>query len=210
MFDSATGIAGARVRAALVPRDRVTLHGVDAASVFTPVGPPRLWGHLGMVVTEALARAVENQPMNSTLPARCAEFASRSITYFRSRLIEPNITLDGQLAVAVFAHRVVHLALTGGVRAYRVRNGLVERLQQRSDELRALGETAPVFATESLDRGDWFLLGTAEAFSLRSVGALSTLLGHGPDSPAKTVLEGMMGPAHDTQAGGALAVFRLI
>ncbi len=210
MIDSATGIASARVRNSLVPRDRVSLYGAYAATIFSPLGPPRLWGQLGGVVTEALARACENHPFNSTLPARCAEFTSRSITYFRSRLIEPNITLDGQIAVAVFAPKVVHLALTGGVRAYRVRNGMVERLQQRAEELRALGETTPVYATESFDRGDWFLLGTSEAFSLRSVGALSNVLGRGPDSSAKAVLDGMLAPAHDTQSGGALAVFHLL
>jgi hypothetical protein len=210
MMDSACGAAAAKVRVALVPRDRVSVQSTVGASVFTPIGPARLWGQLATVVQDALGRACENQPQNSTLPARCAEHAARAISYFRSRLIEPNLTLDGHLGVAVFAPKVVHLALTGGVRAYRVRNGTVERLQQRAEEVRALGESSPMYATESFDRGDWFLLGTAEAFSLRSIGALSTLLGHGPDSPAKAIVDGMLGPAHDSQAGGALAVFRLL
>jgi hypothetical protein len=159
---------------------------------------------------EAIQRAVEGQPHNSALPTRCAEFATRAVTHLRGRLIEPNLTIDAHLAVAVFAPRVVHLALSGGVRVYRIRAGAIERLQPRAEEVRSLGLSAPHFATESFERGDWLLLGTPEAFSIRSVGALSSLVGRGPDTSASHIRDSMLSPAHESQHGGALAALRLL
>jgi hypothetical protein len=132
------------------------------------------------------------------------------VTHLRSRLVEPNLTIDAHIAVAVVAPRVVHLALSGGVRAYRVRAGSVERLQPRAEEVRPLGVSAPHYATESFERGDWLLVGTPEAFTLRSVGALGALLGRGPDTSATTIRDSMLLSAHESQHGGAIAVLRAL
>ncbi len=207
-IDASTGDARARVRTALLPRDHAKTIGSEIAVVLSPVAPPRLWGMVVSSAFESIQRATENQTLTSALPSRCAEFATRSVTHLRSRLIEPNITIDAHLAVAVIAPRVVHLALSGGVRAYRVRGSTVERLQPRAEEVRALGLSAPHFATESFDRGDWLLLGTPEAFSIRSVSALTSLLGRGPDTSPSNVRDSMLQPAHEMQHGGAIAVLR--
>ncbi|MBL8684379.1 MAG: hypothetical protein JNK05_34710 [Myxococcales bacterium] len=207
-IDAAMGTAKVRVRTALLPRDLGALMPNEAAFVLSPVGPPRLWGMVTNAASEAIHRAHENQPNNSTKPSRCAEFATRAVTHLRSRLIEPNLTIDAHLAFAVVAPRVVHLALSGGVRAYRVRSTNVERLQPRAEEVRPLGLSAPHFATESFERGDWLLLGTPEAFSLRAVSALQSLLGRGPDTSPSQLRDSMLAPAHETQQGGALVVLR--
>jgi hypothetical protein len=207
-IDTSTGEARARVRTALVPKDLARTIETEVAVVLSPVAPPRLWGMVTQSAIESIQRACENQTHTSALPARCAEFATRAVTHLRSRLIEPNVTIDAHVAVAVVAPRVVHLALTGGVRAYRVRNGNIERLQPRAEQVRPLGLSAPHYATESFDRGDWLLLGTPEAFSIRSVSALTTLLGRRPDTSPSTVRDSMLLPAHETQHGGAIAVLR--
>ncbi len=206
-IDAAMGTARVRVRTALLPRDQTGLLN-ESAFVLSPVGPPRLWGMISTAAAEAIHRAYEKQPLNSTLPSRCADFATRSVTHLRSRLIEPNLTIDAHLAFAAIAPRVVHLALSGGVRAYRVRGSNVERLQSRAEEVRPLGLSVPHFATESFERGDWLLLGTPEAFSLRGVSALQSLLGRGPDTSPSQLRDSMLHPAHETQHGGALVVLR--
>jgi hypothetical protein len=207
-LDTATGEARARVRTALLPKDIARSIGTEVAVVLSPVAPPRLWAMVTQSAIESVQRACEGQSHTSTLPARCAEFATRAVTHLRSRLIEPNLTIDAHIAVAVVAPRVVHLALTGGVRAYRVRNANVERLQPRAEDVRSLGLSAPHYATESFDRGDWLLLGTPEAFSIRSVSALTTLLSRGPDTSPSTIRDSMLLPAHESQHGGAIAVLR--
>jgi hypothetical protein len=207
-IDTSTGDARARVRSALLPRDLAKTIGTEVAVVLSPVAPPRLWGMVVNAAIESIQRACENQAHTSALPSRCAEFATRSVTHLRGRLVEPNITIDAHLALAVIAPRVVHLALSGGVRAYRVRGSNVERLQPRAEDVRPLGLSAPHFATESFDRGDWLLLGTPEAFSIRSVSALTSLLGRGPDTSPSNVRDSMLMPAHEMQHGGALVVLR--
>jgi hypothetical protein len=207
-IDTSTGDARARVRSALLPRDLARTIGTEVAVVLSPVAPPRLWGMVVNAAIESIQRACENQAHTSALPSRCAEFATRSVTHLRGRLVEPNITIDAHLALAVIAPRVVHLALSGGVRAYRVRGSNVERLQPRAEDVRPLGLSAPHFATESFDRGDWLLLGTPEAFSIRSVSALTSLLGRGPDTSPSNVRDSMLMPAHEMQHGGALVVLR--
>jgi hypothetical protein len=207
-IDTSTGDARARVRSALLPRDLARTIGTEVAVVLSPVAPPRLWGMVVNAAIESIQRACENQAHTSALPSRCAEFATRSVTHLRGRLVEPNITIDAHLALAVIAPRVVHLALSGGVRAYRVRGSNVERLQPRAEDVRPLGVSAPHFATESFDRGDWLLLGTPEAFSIRSVSALTSLLGRGPDTSPSNVRDSMLMPAHEMQHGGALVVLR--
>ncbi len=207
-IDTSTGDARARIRSALLPRDLARTIGTEIAVVLSPVAPPRLWGMVVNTAIESIQRACENQAHTSALPSRCAEFATRSVTHLRGRLVEPNITIDAHLALAVIAPRVVHLALSGGVRAYRVRGSNVERLQPRAEDVRPLGLSAPHFATESFDRGDWLLLGTPEAFSIRSVSALTSLLGRGPDTSPSNVRDSMLMPAHEMQHGGALVVLR--
>jgi hypothetical protein len=208
VIEMSTGEALARVRSALVHKDLARTIETDVTVVLSPVAPPRLWGMVTQAAIEAIQRACEHQPRAGTLPARCAEFATRAITHLRARLIEPNLTIDAHVAIAVVVPRLVHLALTGGVRAYRVRNGTIERLQSRAEQVLPLGVSAPQYATESFDRGDWLLLGTPEAFSIHSVSALSTLLGHEPDTAPSTVRDRMLLPAHQSQRGGAIAVLR--
>lgn len=163
---------------------------------------------LTSTAAEAVERAHAGQASNAALPTRLAEYATRAVTHLRARLIEPNITIDAHLGIAVTAHRVVHLALSGGVRAYRVRGSVVERLQPRAEEVRPLGLSAPHYATESFDRGDWLLLGTPEAFSLRAVSALQSLLGRGADTSPSQLRDNMLLSAHEAQHGGALVVLR--
>lgn len=207
-IEAAIGDARVRVRSALLPRDQSRMIGTDIAVVLSPVAPPRLWGMLASSALDAIQRSTEGQTLNSALPSRSAEFATRAVSHFRSRLCEPNLTIDAHLAMAVVGPRVVHLALSGGVRAYRVRGTGVERLQPRAEEVRPLGLSAPHYATESFERGDWLVIGTPEAFSIRSVSSLSALLGRGPDTSPSKVRDSMLLPAHELQHGGAIAVLR--
>jgi hypothetical protein len=208
-LESSFGSASARVNAALLTRDRAAPLGQEGALVLAPIAPPRLWEPMSRALTDAMLRALENQPIDANLPGRCAEYAGRALRHYRDRLIETHLTLDVHLVVAVVTPRVVHLAITGGVSALRVRRGTFERLLPGAEGLPSLaGAATPWTAAESLEPGESIILATTDVLSMRALGALQSLLGREPDTGSSKIRETLLGPARESERGGAVAVLR--
>jgi hypothetical protein len=207
-LESSFGSASVRVHAALLTRDRAAALGYEGAMILSPLAPPRLWEPLSRALSDAMLRALENQPVDAMLPPRCAEYAGRALRHFRERLVETHLALDANVGVAVVASRGVQLALTGGVSALRVRRGTFERLGAGVEGVPSLGGGAVRSATEALEPGDSLVLASSEVLSLRALAALQSLVSREPDTSPSKIRDTLLQPAREGERGGAVAVLR--
>jgi hypothetical protein len=176
--------------------------------VVNPVAPPRLWGWVGDAVLSALERSLEGQPASGASIQRCIEAATAAVGKVRAQLIEAHLTVDAQVGVLLLGTGSAYIALTSGVRLYRARNGVPERLYAKTGRPPGIATGQPQTSTESILPGDLFVLGTRDTFTVRAIGNLAAALARSQRTPASELCEAVMGPCRDAGIGAAAAVLR--
>lgn len=209
-LDVALGAAPARVRAATLSKDSSrAMQKAAAWCVIAPVGPPRLW----QTVTEAVGSAFEaslGEGRNGEPGLQRALGASaQALSRAQSVLVEPNLPLDAQFAGVVVSGDVAHLTVSSGVRVYRARRGEPKRLMAGGHRAPGLARGGLTVSTERLVPGDLYVFGSRDAFGMRSIGALASLLAQRPDASVADVCEAAIGPCRVAGLGVAITVLRV-
>lgn len=210
-YEVSLSSADARVRSAYARRGEArSTSGAPMYLVVQPIAPPRLWRMVSDDVSGAFERAVNGQPPNPATVRTGIEAAAHALTRLRSQLIEPHLTLDAQVGVLLTGPGVLHVAITAGVRLYRARGGLPERLHSKAARPEGIASGAPFTTDETVENGDLWMLGTRDTFSVRSVGNLAALLARSSRAPVHELCEAIVGPARDTVNGAATVVLRAV
>jgi hypothetical protein len=210
-YEVAIGTADAQVRTARLRQALARgTGGTTAYVVINPLAPPRLWGRVADEVATAFERAVDGLPPGPSLVARAAEAAGAAVERLRAQLIEPKLLLDAQLAVLAVGPEVMHIGLTTGVRIYRARGGMPERLFPRAPRPEGASAGGLFNASEPVLPGDLLVLGTRETFTVRSIGNLATVLSRAPRPPVSELCEAVVAPCRDVGIGGATVVLRRV
>src|SRR5262249_12096865 len=136
------------------------------------------------------------------------EAMAEAIGRLRARLIEPEITIDARAGLLVTMPGAIHAALTSGVRLYRARGGMPERLWTQAKRPLGIASRELRPATEPTQLADLFVLGTRDAFSVRAIGNLASTLARAPASPAVTLCEAVVAPCRESGLAAATVVLR--
>ncbi len=212
MLDAALGTSTARVRSVRIARDLA--RALPAPSVFyvtAPLGPPRLWAEISRAATTGFELALQDgtPPGESTLPRAIAS-AARSIEGYQSTLLEPNLPLDAQFACFLHVGDRAHLMVSSGMRVYRARDGGPQRVLGRSHATLGIAQGGLPWSTEALHRGDIYVLGSRDAFGMRSTAAIVAALSRDRVVPVWDLCEAALGPCRTEGLGAALAVLRVV
>lgn len=207
-FEIALASSEAVVRERQLQRDvAVTMGGTSVCVVLSPLSPPRLWRLVAETVLGALDQAIGNDPPTSETLQRAIARSAATLDALRSRLIEPQLILDARMGVALTTVNGIFFASTEGVRLYRAKSSVPERLFPKAT--RPTGISAgPVFtAVEPVATGDLFFLGTRAAFTVRAIGNLAATLARG-HAPVTDLCEAVIAPCRDAGIGASIVVLR--
>ncbi len=209
-LDAALGTAPARVRTAHIDRD-VSRACADARSwcVTSPLTPPRLWRMVTDAVGSTFETALGDGRGGEPGLQRALGAAAQAITRLQGVLVEPSLPIDAQFAAFVAAGDVALVTVSSGMRVYRARGGEPKRLLGASQRSPGLTRGGMAVATERLVPGDLYVMGSRDAFGMRSIGSLAALLAQRPDAPVREVCEAGLAPCRAAGAGVALVVLRV-
>jgi hypothetical protein len=126
----------------------------------------------------------------------------------RSCLVEPGLTLDVQVGVFMATRGVMTVALTRGVRVYRARGNVPERLFARVERPSGLSTGAPFLGSDSVAPGELLMVGTRDAFTVRSVSNLTTALSRPARAPVGELCDALVSPCRASGTGAAAVVLR--
>lgn len=174
-----------------------------------PLAPPRLWRQVTDAALGAFFDSMSSVSVSGASVRAAAARAALRVAQLRSQLIETQLMVDTQLGVLAFDGREMHVLLTAGMRVYRARGGsMPERLYPNVQRPEGLGVAAPFQGTETPERGDLLILGTRDAFTVRAIGQLATLMSRDPKLPVSAVCEAVIHPCREAQVGASTIVVR--
>lgn len=209
-LEVALGSSLARVRAAQLPRD--VARAVPLAPVFTvvsPTAPPRLWSWVADGVLKGFEKNLGDGKGGAVLLQRSIGAGALALSAIQAALVEPHLTLDAQMVALSVEGAAAHIAISAGMRVYRARAGEPRRLLNSPQRSPGISHGGMLVATERLQRGDLFVMGSRDAFGMRSIGAVATLLATRPDAPPAELCEAALGPCRATGVGVGLVVLRV-
>ncbi len=176
--------------------------------MLAPIAPPRLWQAVREVAQTAFfASLAENTgavPLQRAIGA-----ASQALTRLQAALVEPNLSLDAQMVAVTVQGDAAHLTISSGMRIYRARDGEPKRLLNNTRRAPAISHGGMLVATERLLRGDLFVVGSREAFGMRSIGTVAGLLAQRPDASSAEVCESALSSCRTAGVGVGLIVLRV-
>lgn len=210
-LDAALGIAPARVRTAHIARDvsRACADG-RAWCVTSPVTPPRLWHMVSEAVGAGFETTLGDARGGEPALQRALGSGAQAIARLQGVLVEPALPIDAQFAAFVAMGDVALVTVSSGMRVYRARGGEPKRLMGSAHRSPGLSRGGMAVATERLTPGDLFVMGSRDAFGMRSIGSLATLLARRPDAPVGEVCEAGLAPCRAAGTGVALVVIRVM
>lgn len=208
-LEIALGSSPASVRASTMLRDGAAAspHG-GAWCVVAPIAPPRLWQAVREVALKGFFTTLGDSTGAVPLQ-RSVGAASQSLTRLQAALVEPNLSLDAQMAAMTVQGDAAHLTLSSGMRIYRARNGEPKRLLNSAQRAPAISHGGMLVATERLLRGDLFVVGSRDAFAVRSIGNVAALLAQRPDATSAEVCEALLNPCRSAGVGVGVVVLRV-
>lgn len=209
-LEIALGSAKARVRTAQLLRDQARAGPTgNALCVVSPVGPPRLWSPIVDAVEQAFLQSVGDGRGGTVALQRAAGAGAQGLARLQGALVEPHLGLDAQLVgfVAIADH--AHMTISSGMRIYRARQGEPRRLLNSPQRAPGISRGGMLVSSEALLRGDLYVLGSRDAFAIRSIGAIATLLARSPEASATELCEAALAPCRSLGLGVALAVVRV-
>lgn len=208
-LDVSLGCSLARVRGAQLTKDQ----GYAATSgrawcVVGPVAPPRLWHAVAGAAGTSFGATLGDARAGEADLQRALGAAAHAVSRVQSVLVEPHLAVDAQLAAFVFAGEAALVTVSSGMRVYRARGAEPTRLLSNAHRSPGLARGGLAVATERVQRGDLFVFGSRDAFGMRSIGSLASLLARRPDAAVAEVCEAALGPCRDAGIGAALVVIR--
>ncbi|MBL8602525.1 MAG: hypothetical protein JNK72_11435 [Myxococcales bacterium] len=209
-LEVALGTSLARVRTAQITRD-LALAGPDghAFCVVAPLSPPRLWSTVNEAVRRGFFPALQEQKGINGGLQRATGAAAQAISRLRGALVEPNLNLDAQLVGVVTQGEQVHLTISAGMRIYRARGGEPKRLLNNPQRTPGVSRGGMLLSTDRLLQGDLLVFGSRDAFGMRSIGAIATMLAQRPAARASELCEAALGPCRTAGIGVGLVVMRV-
>lgn len=209
VLEAATGASLANVRTAQINRDVVrACQNAKAWCVVTPLAPPRLWSMVAEGVAAAFEASLGDGRSGTPGVQRALGAGAQCLTRIQSVLVEPSLTLDAQLTAFVAAGEAAHLTVSSGMRIYRARKGEPKRLLANTQRAPGLSRGGMSVSTERLAPGDLFVLGSRDAFGMRSIGAVAVLLAQRPDAPVQEICETALTSCRSNGIGAGLVVIR--
>lgn len=209
-LDVALGSSSAKVRTARVSKDMARgLARMQAFCTVAPIAPPRLWSMVTQSVMGAFESTLSENPISVTLLQRALGAGAQSLARLQASLVEPNLSLDAQLACMAVHGDSGHLAISSGMRVYRARGGEPQRLLGRAQRSPGISHGGLLVATERLVPGDLFVFGSRDAFGMRSIGAIAGLLASQPKADVADLCDAVLAPCRSTGLGAALVVVRV-
>jgi len=208
-LEIALGSSKARVRGALLGRDQARAGPTgNVLCVVSPVSPPRLWAPVVEAVERAFLQSVGDGRGGTVALQRAAGAGAQGLARMHGALVEPHLNLDAQLVGFVALGDHAHMTISAGMRIYRARQGEPRRLLNSPQRAPGIARGGMLVSSESLLRGDLYVLGSRDAFGIRSIGAIATLLAQRPDAAAAELCEAALTPCRSLGLGVALAVVR--
>lgn len=208
-LDVALGSSPARVRTAQITKDvsRAAASGL-AWCVVGPVAPPRLWHAVSDAAADAFGATLGDARAGEADLHRALGASAHAVARVQSVLVEPHLAVDAQLAALVHRRDAALVTVSSGMRVYRARGAEPTRLLATAHRSPGVARGGLAVATERIHRGDLFIFGSRDAFGMRSIGALASLLARRADASVAEVCEAALGPCRDAGIGAALVVLR--
>jgi hypothetical protein len=210
-FDVSFGSAPARVRTAHIHKDVgfacTTTH---AWCVVVPLAPPRLWHMVSGATSSGFQRGLAEGPVGEPSLQRALGVALQNIHKMQGMLVEPALPIDAQFGAIVVSGETLLVTVSSGVRVYRARKGEPKRLLAQGHRSPGLSRGGMSITTERPQRGDLYVLGSRDAFALRSIGALAALLAEHPSATSGDVTEAVLGPCRSAGIGVGIVALRVI
>ncbi len=209
-LDVALGVSPARVRSALLQKDAArNSPAAKACFVTAPIAPPRLWQPVADAVGSAFERSLGDGQGGESAVQRALGAAAQAVAQVQSVLVEPALPLDAQFTAFVLAGEAALVTVSSGMRVYCARGGEPRRLLANVHRAQGLSRGGLAVAVERVKTGDLFVLGSRDAFGVRSMGALAALLARNVEAPVAAVCSAAIDPCRELGIGAALAVLRV-
>jgi len=209
-LEIALGSSRARVRSTHLDRDQARAGPTgNALCVVSPVGPPRLWSSITSAVAKSFLEGVGEGRGGTVALQRAAGSGAQGLARLQGSLVEPHLALDAQLVGFVALGDHAHMTISSGMRIYRARQGEPKRLLNSPQRAPGISRGGMLVSSEALQRGDLYVLGSRDAFAIRSIGAIATLLAQRPEAAAAELCEAALTPCRSLGLGVALAVVRV-
>ncbi len=208
-FEVAIAQADAQVRDKKIRRDVAQAMGGSSAFVaLTPVGPPRLWRTISDATLNAFERSIGGAPPTPATAQQAIAAAASALDTLRGQLVEPHLLIDARIGVVLTLAEGVFCALTEGVRLYRARGGVPERMHAKAQRPAGISAGTLFTTVETSHSGDLFILGTRDAFTVRAIGNLATALGKGTHAAVSELCDAVISPCREGGVGAATVVLR--
>jgi hypothetical protein len=176
--------------------------------VVAPVAPPRLWHMITRAAGLSFGATLGDARNGEADLQRAIGAAAQAISRVQSVLVEPHLALDAQLAAFVHLGDVALITVCSGMRVYRARGSEPTRLLANAHRAPGIARGGLAVATERIVHNDLYVLGSRDAFGMRSIGALASLLARRPDASVTEVSEAALRPCRDAGIGASLVVLR--
>ncbi len=207
-FDVAIASSETVVRERRVKRDvAITAAGSSVFVVLSPLAPPRLWKLVADTVLGAFEQAIGSAPPTPATAQQAIAAGAAALEGLRARLIEPHVILDARMGVVLTLADGIFCAITEGVRVYRARSSVPERLFPKAARPAGLSAGPPFATVEPSAPGDLFILGTRDGFTVRAIGNLATALTKGR-APVGELCDAVIAPCREAGIGSAIVVLR--
>ena len=200
----------AKVRRSSILRDASWLAPEqDLLVIANGMGSPRLWGASVSVVRDTVVQSLKR---NLSDDARTRfETAYRDARVALGRESSGAIdqwSVDAALLIVGIADHQVTALTVGPVRVYVAGSMAPQRLSPRGAN-KGLLEGSPNIALSEVGRGDIVLAGSEDAFSVRGVARVGSVIGDNPKTRSEVIASLLTEPARDAGVAAVAAAIRI-
>lgn len=185
------------------------LEGGTVTVIAHAFGLPRLWHLAANAVVEGFLSGYEHAAGHGRARVDAAVRVARETLAKRAETLVERLLPDAAFVACVLDGDVAHIVSAGPARAYLHRGTEPKRLTPRDEPREGILQAALAHSSVSLVPNDLILLGTESAFSVRAIGALSTLLAPGSNIEPARITEALTAPAVTAGVAAAAGALRV-